>query len=131
MICILGNTYDPYFNLAAEEYLLKNTDEEVFMLWQCHSTIVVGKHQNMLAEINYPYVKKNDIKLARRLTGGGTVYHDRGNVNFTFIRHGEKGKLIDYQKHVTPMINLLKKLGIDAQPGNKNEILLKGKKNIR
>lgn len=128
MICVLSNTYDPYFNLAAEEYLFKNTDEEVFMLWQCHSTIVVGKHQNTLAEINYPYVKKNGIKVARRLSGGGTVFHDSGNVNFTFIRHGEKGKLIDYEKHVAPIINLLKKMGVDAQPGKKNEILLKGKK---
>ena len=128
MICVLSNTYDPYFNLAAEEYLFKNTDEEVFMLWQCHSTIVVGKHQNTLAEINYPYVRKNGIKVARRLSGGGTVFHDSGNVNFTFIKHGEKGKLIDYEKHVAPIINLLKKMGIDAQPGEKNEILLKGKK---
>jgi lipoate-protein ligase A len=128
MICILSKIHDPYFNLAAEEYLLKNTDHEVFMLWQCHSTIIVGKHQNALAEINYSYVKKNGIKVARRLSGGGTVFHDSGNVNFTFIRHGEKGKLIDYKKHVTPIIDILKKLGIDAQPGNKNEILLNGKK---
>ena len=124
----MSNTYDPYFNLAAEEYLFKNTDEEVFMLWQCHSTIVVGKHQNTLAEINYPYVRKNNIKVARRLSGGGTVFHDSGNVNFTFIRHGEKGRLIDFEKHVAPIITLLKKMGIDAEPGKKNEILLNGKK---
>jgi lipoate-protein ligase A len=128
MICIISNSYDPYFNLAAEEYLFKNTDEEVFMLWQCHSTVVVGKHQNTLAEINYPYVRQNDIKVARRLSGGGTVFHDSGNVNFTFIKHGEKEKLIDYEKHVTPIIDLLKKLGINAQPGKKNEILVDGKK---
>lgn len=128
MICILSNSYDPYFNLAAEEYLFKNTDEEVFMLWQCHATIVVGKHQNTLAEINYPYVKKNGIRVARRLSGGGTVYHDSGNVNFTFIRNGEEGKLIDYQKNITPIIDLLKGLGIEAYAGKKNEILLDGKK---
>ncbi len=128
MICILSNSYDPYFNLAAEEYLFKNTEEEVFMLWQCHAAIVVGKHQNTLAEINYPYVRKNGIRVARRLSGGGTVFHDSGNVNFTFIRKGEKGKLIDYEKHVSPIIELLKKLGIKAYPGKKNEILLDGKK---
>ena len=128
MLCILGNIDDPYFNLAAEEYLLKKTDEEVFILWRCDSTIVVGKHQNTLAEINYPYVKKNDIKVARRLSGGGTVFHDKGNVNFTFIRNGEKGKLVDYKRHVTPVIDILREMGINVQPGNKNEILLEGKK---
>lgn len=128
MICILNDNIDPYFNLAAEEYLMKNTIEEVFMLWRCHSTVVIGKHQNTLAEINYPYVKKNDIKVARRLSGGGTVFHDKGNVNFTFIRNGEKGKLVDYTRHVTPVIDMLKKTGINAKPGKKNEILLEGKK---
>ncbi|HJX71689.1 MAG TPA: lipoate--protein ligase [Bacteroidales bacterium] len=128
MICILGNIDDPYFNLAAEEYLLKNTDEEVFILWRCDSTIVVGKHQNTLAEINYRYVKENDIKVARRLSGGGTVFHDKGNVNFTFIRNGEIGKLVDYKRHVTPVIDILKEMGINAQPGKKNEIFLEGKK---
>ncbi|MBN2214639.1 MAG: lipoate--protein ligase [Bacteroidales bacterium] len=128
MICILSNTDDPYFNLAAEEYLLKNPDEEVFMLWQCDSAIVTGKHQNALAEINYPYVRKNGIKVARRLSGGGTVFHDKGNVNFTFIRNGEKGKLVDYERHMIPVINILKKMGINVQPGNKNEIFLEGKK---
>lgn len=128
MVCILNNNVDPYFNLAAEEYLMKNTIEEVFMLWRCHSTVVVGKHQNALAEINYPYVKKNDIKVARRLSGGGTVFHDKGNVNFTFIRNGEKGKLVDYKRHIIPVIDMLKKTGINAKPGKKNEILLEGKK---
>jgi lipoate-protein ligase A len=128
MLCILNSIDDPYFNLAAEEYLLKNTDEEIFILWRCDSTIVVGKHQNTLAEINYPYVKKNDIKVARRLSGGGTVFHDKGNVNFTFIRNGEKGKLVDYKRHVTPVIDILREMGIKVQPGNKNEMLLEGKK---
>ncbi len=128
MICILNNNLDPYFNLAAEEYLMKSTKEEVFMLWRCHSTVVVGKHQNALAEINHHYVKKNDIKVARRLSGGGTVFHDKGNVNFTFIRNGEKGKLVDYKRHIIPVIDLLKRTGIKATPGKKNEILLEGKK---
>lgn len=128
MIFILSENSDPYFNLAAEEYLLKNSSQEVFMLWRCDSAVIVGKHQNALAEINYPFVKNNNIKVARRLTGGGTVYHDQGNINFTFIRKGEKGKLVDFKKFISPIIEILRDIGIAAESGLKNEILLEGKK---
>ncbi len=128
MICILSQNQDPFFNLAAEEFLLKNSPSEYFMLWRCDATIVVGKHQNTLAEINYPYVKKNNIRVARRLTGGGTVFHDLGNINFTFIQEGEKGKLVDFKRFITPVLEMLEGLGIRAEQGMKNEILLHGKK---
>ena len=128
MICILNQNQDPYFNLAAEEYLLKNSQSEYFMLWRCDSAVVVGKHQNALAEINYPYVKKNNINVARRLTGGGSVFHDPGNVNFTFIQGGEKGKLVDFKRFITPILEMIQQLGIQAEQGMKNEILLHGKK---
>ncbi len=128
MKCILGKNTDPYFNLAAEEYLLKNFRDEFFMVWQSKPAIILGKHQNAHAEINHGFVNKNNIRIARRLTGGGTVYHDEGNLNFVFIRNGEPGKLADFKKFVAPVIGCLGKSGIQATLGNKNELLVKNKK---
>jgi lipoate---protein ligase len=128
MLCIRSLQHDPYYNLAAEEYLLKGSGEEVFMLWQSDPAVVVGKHQNTLAEVNYPFIRDNNIRVARRLTGGGTVYHDRGNINFTFVRQGEPGRLVDFGSFIAPVIGFLKSLGIDATRGQKNEIMVDGKK---
>ena len=102
MLCIESNKTDPYFNLAAEEYLLKNKGAETCMLWRSLPAAIAGKHQNILSEINYPFAVRNKIKIARRLTGGGTVYHDMGNLNFSFIRNAVPGKLIEFQKHIHP-----------------------------
>ena len=81
------NTTDPAYNLAVEEYVFESLPKEnsYFMLWQNDNAIIIGKHQNTLAEINEAYVKEHDIKVVRRLSGGGAVYHDLGNLNFTFI----------------------------------------------
>jgi lipoate-protein ligase A len=121
-------TSDPYFNLATEEHLLKCSDEDYFILWQSDPVIVVGKHQNTFAEINYQYVRDSNIRVARRLTGGGTVYHDHGNINFTFIRRGETGKLVDFVLYIEPVIGFLKTFGIEAHRGVKNEMLVKDRK---
>ena len=128
MICILSREKDPFFNLAAEEYLLKNYADDIFMVWESRNAVVVGKHQNALAEINYRFVMENAIPVARRLSGGGTVFHGPGNVNFTFIRNGEPGKLVDFQRFIAPVAGFLHSLGIDAQVGSQHEILAAGKK---
>jgi lipoate-protein ligase A len=119
---------NPWFNIAAEEYLLKNMEEDCFMLWQNEPSIIVGKHQNTLAEINYQYVKENDIPVIRRISGGGTVFHDPGNLNFTFIAKGEKGKLVDFQKFINPIIDFLNKVGVPAKFEGKNDIKVNGLK---
>ena len=82
MLCILSTNQDIFFNLAAEEYFLKNSNEDICMLWQSEDSVVVGKHQNAMAEVNYLWTLKHNFPIARRLTGGGTVYHGPGNLNF-------------------------------------------------
>ncbi len=128
MLCMHSLNTNPYYSLALEEHLLKKFTDDFFILWQSEPAVVVGKHQNVLAEINYRFVKDNGIRVARRLSGGGTVYHDAGNINFTFIRTGEPGKLVDFGKYIKPVTDFLKSLGVDAVPGPKNEILVEGKK---
>jgi lipoate-protein ligase A len=126
--CINQSNSDPYFNLAAEEYFLKNFQEDFFMLWRSWPSVVVGKHQNALAEINHEFVLKNQIPVARRLSGGGTVFHDPGNVNFTFIRNVEKISEVNFKIFTVPVVGALKKLGIDAYTTGRNDLLIDGKK---
>jgi lipoate---protein ligase len=128
MYCIINPNTNPYFNLAAEEYVLKNFKENCFMLWQNQNAIVVGKHQNTLAEINIDYVKEKQIKVVRRLSGGGAVFHDMGNLNFTFIMNGHNGELVDFRKYTKPIIEVLQKLEIDAHFEGRNDLTIEGKK---
>lgn len=125
MLFINRQETDPFFNVAAEEYFLKNLREDLFMIWRNEPCIIVGKHQNALAEINYDFIKKHHIPVIRRITGGGTVYHDPGNLNFSFIISGEKEKLVDYRKYTRPVIEFLKALDIDAAFEEKSNILIK------
>lgn len=128
MLCILNNHTDPYFNIAIEEYILKNFEEDCFMLWRSTPSIVVGKHQNTLAEINMEWVRDNDIKVVRRLSGGGTVFHDLGNLNFTFIVTGEEGNLVHFRKFTNPIIEVLATLGIEARFEGRNNLTINGLK---
>lgn len=128
MQCLISTNRDIYFSLALEEYLLMHEAKDYFVLWQSDPAVVVGKHQNALAEINYRFVSENGIQVARRLSGGGTVYHDQGNLNFTYIANGEPGKLVDFKRFIGPVIQFLGTLGIVAEQGLKNEILARGKK---
>lgn len=129
MLCIQNNNTNPYFNLAAEEYVLRNFKENCFMLWQNRPSIIVGKHQNTLAEINIEYVKDNNIDVVRRLSGGGAVFHDLGNLNFTFIKNAEHDEtLVDFKKYVTPILKVLQQLGVNAKFEGRNDIMIDGRK---
>lgn len=127
MKLIYNENTNPYFNLAMEEYFLKNATGDIFLLWRNENAIIVGKNQNTLAEINYDYVKNNNIKVVRRQSGGGAVFHDLGNINFTFISCNENS-FSDFKKFTMPIINALKGLGIDAEFSGRNDLLIDGKK---
>ena len=127
-LCINQSNSDPYFNLASEEYFLKNFQEDFFMLWRSRPSVVVGKHQNALAEINHEFVRTHHIPVVRRLSGGGTVFHDPGNVNFTFIRNVANISEVNFKVFTIPVIEALKKLDVDAYTTGRNDLLIDGKK---
>lgn len=124
MRCILSTYHEPHFNLAAEEILLKERQDDYFLLYRNKPSVVVGKHQNALAEINLEHLRDHGLQVARRISGGGTVYHDLGNLNFSFITSGEEGTLVDYKKHTAPVIDALGTLGLRVRLGSRNELLL-------
>lgn len=128
MICIHLNITDAYYCLAAEEYLLKNFSEDIFMLWQSENTVVVGKHQNALAEINNPFIHERNITVVRRISGGGTVFHDAGNVNFCYIKNVNSPSEISFKMFTEPVVEALSRLGIEATTSGRNDLLINGLK---
>lgn len=128
MRIIMNKSTDPYFNLATEEYLLHHCDEDVFMLWQDAPCVVVGKNQNTLSEINYDYVTTHQIPVVRRLSGGGAVFHDLGNVNFTFIQSGASHLFNDFKAFTAPIIDVLKEMSVEATFSGRNDLLIGDRK---
>ncbi len=129
-------TTDPMFNLALEEWLFTHLNPQdaanqgYFLLWHNAPCIIVGRHQNTYQEINSDLVKAYSLPVVRRMTGGGAVYHDLGNVNFSFIRplhKGEQGQ-IDFATFLKPIVNSLQELGINATFSSRNDITVGEKK---
>ncbi len=127
---IESTSTNPYFNLALEEYVFENLpkDESYFMLWQNVNTIVIGKYQNTAEEINQQYVDEHKISVARRLSGGGAVYHDSGNLNFTFIVDQDAAPDFNFKVFVVPIVKTLKQFGVEAEFNGRNDITIDGKK---
>ena len=128
MRCINDSHTDPCFNLAAEEYALKNFTDNCFMLWRNAPSVIVGRHQNTLAEINVDYVQQNHVKVVRRLSGGGAVFHDLGNLNFTFLENTVDDMPINFQKYTQPVISVLQSLGVHASFEGRNDLVIEGRK---
>lgn len=126
---IRNDSVNPYYNLALEEYVLKNfTDDSYVLLWQNDHTIVIGKHQNTMSEINEKAVNELGVKIVRRNTGGGAVYHDLGNLNFSYIDNWDRISDAGLDKFLQPVIRTLDKLGVQAEKGGRNDLLIEGRK---
>ncbi|MDP1418328.1 lipoate--protein ligase [Peribacillus simplex] len=121
---------DPRINLAIEEYALKhlNIDETYLLFYINRPSIIIGRNQNTIEEINADYVDENGITVVRRLSGGGAVYHDLGNLNFSFITRDDGDSFHNFKKFTQPVVETLEKLGIHAELSGRNDILAEGKK---
>jgi lipoate-protein ligase A len=131
MIYLHSPSVDPYFNLALEQTVFDDFDRHnsFFMLWQNDNTIVVGKNQNTAEQINAGFVKAHNINVVRRLSGGGAVYHDLGNLNFTFITDAKNLQKLDLAFFCRPIAETLKELGVEnVEIGGRNDITISGLK---
>lgn len=129
MIYIESPSTDPKFNMALEQYAFDSLDngQGILMLWQNNNAIIVGKYQNVAAEINLDYAHEHNINIVRRLSGGGAVYHDLGNLNYTIIMKAYNEE-IDFSTFCQPVIETLKEFGVNAEVTGRNDITIGGKK---
>ena len=130
---IVNNSHDPEYNMAFEEYCFRNLpleNEEYVFLWSNSPTILLGKNQNTYQEINEKYINENGIKVVRRITGGGAIYQDLENLNFSFVTKTKGNEKIDFKKYYIPIVNALKKIGVDAELSGRNDVTIEGQKCI-
>ena len=124
--CIYTPFTDIYFHLAAEEYLLKQGNEDIFMLWQDTPSVVIGKHQRLRSEVDQEWADREQVHVARRFSGGGAVYHDLGNVNLTFIE--TTPRLPEFVTYLQRTLDFLNSMGLMATGGERLGIYLNGLK---
>lgn len=125
-----NNTSDPHVNLAIEEYALRHLDpgRKYFLMYVNRPSVIVGRHQNILQEVSLPFAVRHGLQVLRRISGGGAVYHDCGNLNFSFIRHHDRRSLKDVSHILEPVRSALLKLGVVAEFNHKNDLFVAGKK---
>jgi lipoate---protein ligase len=123
-------TTDARLNLAIEEYLLERVEgvEDILLFYVNAPSVIIGRNQNTLEEINPEYVAQHGIQVVRRLSGGGAVYHDLGNLNFSFITRNLNESVADFKKFTAPVVRALNQLGVPAELGGRNDLLVDGKK---
>lgn len=124
---ITHDIHDPYFNIASDEYLLKQKDGYYIYFWINSPAVIVGVNQNTLQEVNLNFTEKNGIKVVRRLTGGGAVYHDLNNICYSVVGPYDS-KIDNYKRFTSPVISYLKSLGVNAEFAGRNDILANGRK---
>jgi lipoate-protein ligase A len=125
------NTSDPYINLAIEEFLIRHADcskQDFLLLYINEPCIVLGKNQSIYKEVNFEFLRNNQLHLCRRISGGGTVYQDKGNLSFSFISQFSENKINNYRLFNQPVVDALKRIGVDAKMDERNNILCNGKK---
>jgi lipoate-protein ligase A len=127
MKIVINPSRSAYYNLALEEYLLTQYEDAFFMLWTSEPSILIGKHQNTYTEINIPYVESHKIPVVRRMSGGGTVFCDPGNINFTFIEK-DQGQFSDFRKFTQPILDYIQTLGVNATFSGRNDLVIDGQK---
>jgi len=128
MLFVKHRNTDPYKNHAIEEFLMNKFDEDCFMLWKNEKCILIGNYQNAYNEINIDYVKQYNIPVVRRITGGGAVFNDEGNFNFSFISCNVSEDCFNFKKFTIPIVLALNKLGIKAELSGRNDLTIEGKK---
>ncbi len=130
MLTILNTKTDPIYNLALEEYVFKhlNVEEDIFLVWRNSKSVIIGRNQNPFNEINLKYTEKKNIPVLRRISGGGTVYHDLGNINFSFITKDIKKNLNNYKVFLSPIISFLETQGLKSKFVEKSHIYVGNKK---
>lgn len=126
MRLVYSEHFDVYQHLAAEAYFLHEHDGDVLIIWRSHDAVVCGKHQNACGEANYKFCHQKNIRIARRLSGGGTVFHDLGNINFTFVKKLTEGmeRAVDYKRYLEPVRTVLRSLGIETTYSQRDDLLL-------
>ncbi len=124
------NHYDPRINLAIEEYALKHLDiDETYLLFYINDpSIIIGRNQNTVEEIQVDYCREHGIHVVRRLSGGGAVYHDRGNLNFSFITKDDGDSFLNFRKFTEPVVRALRRLGVEAELTGRNDLQVGEKK---
>ena len=128
MLYFENRSLDPYFNQAFEEYIFENyPDDEILLLWRNGPAVVCGSYQNVFAEVNVPKAIDAGVAIVRRPSGGGTVYHDEGNLNYTYIRSCNP-KEVTYGPFIEPMVKALNAIGIPAQMNRTCDIAIDGLK---
>ncbi|MCC0699229.1 lipoate--protein ligase family protein [Clostridioides sp. ZZV15-6383] len=130
MYYLLNKSTNPYFNLALEEYLFLNDkyNDDIIIIWRNEESIFMGKNQNPYQEVYHDIIEKGEIPILRRISGGGTVYHDLGNINMSFIQKDRQLHEIDFLEHTKFMQNMLLTLGLDVSITERKDLFLNGKK---
>ena len=125
------NTSEPYVNLAIEEFLIRHGDcshQDFLLLYINQPCVVLGKNQSIYKEVNFEFLRNKQLQLCRRISGGGTVYQDKGNLSFSFISQFSESKINNYRLFNQPVVDALRKIGVDAVMDERNNIICKGKK---